>query len=69
MKHENSMLKRVLISTILGMILGIFCIIGQAQRGPSNPLPNATIYLISAWYKTKRCAECGAHMERSGSGE
>ena len=25
--------------------------------------------LISAWYKTKRCAECGAHMERSGSGE
>ena len=25
--------------------------------------------LISAWYKTKRSAECGAHMERSGSGE
>ncbi len=42
--------KRLLIAIGLGMILGIFCIIGQAQRLPDIPLPNRTIYLLHAWY-------------------
>ena len=32
------------------MVLGIFCIIGQSQRMPENPLPSGTIYLLHAWY-------------------
>lgn len=47
---EKSKIVRLLIATGLGIILGIFCIIGQSQRMPGEPLPNATIYLISAWY-------------------
>lgn len=46
----KNQLKRVLIATGVGTILGIFCIIGQSLRMPSNPMPNATIYLIAAWY-------------------
>ncbi len=47
MKYQT---KRILIATVTGGILGIFCILGQSQRMPENPLPNATIYLIGAWY-------------------
>ena len=47
LKHP---LKRVLFATLIGMVLGVLCILGQAQRGPENPLPNATIYLLHAWY-------------------
>ncbi|UYP44731.1 hypothetical protein NEF87_001016 [Candidatus Lokiarchaeum ossiferum] len=46
----KNQLKRVLIATGMGAILGIFCIIGQSQRMPLNPNPNATIYLLAAWY-------------------
>lgn len=46
----NKLLKRVGIATFLGAILGVFCILGQSQRMPANPLPNATVYLIAAWY-------------------
>ncbi|WP_371805314.1 hypothetical protein [Candidatus Lokiarchaeum ossiferum] len=46
----KNQLKRVLIATGMGAILGIFCIIGQSQRMPLNPMPNATIYLLAAWY-------------------
>ena len=48
MEHQKKL--RIGISTGLGMILGIFCIIGQYSRMPVNPLPNATIYLLGAWY-------------------
>ena len=46
----KNILKRVLIATGVGAFLGIFCILGQSQRMPTNPRPNATIYLIAAWY-------------------
>lgn len=39
-----------MVATGMGAILGIFCILGVSQRMPANPLPNATIYLIGAWY-------------------
>jgi len=41
---------RTLISTGLGVILGIFCILGVSQRLPVSPEPNASIYLLGAWY-------------------
>ena len=41
---------RVLISAGLGAILGVFCILGVRTRLPANPLPNASIYLLGAWY-------------------
>jgi hypothetical protein len=41
---------RILISALLGAILGIFCIIGVNQRLPVNPLPSPAIYLLGAWY-------------------
>ena len=50
MKPLSTLIKRLLIATGLGALLGIFCILGQAQRGPTTPLPNSTIYLLSAWY-------------------
>ena len=46
----NKLYKRLLISTGVGMVLGVFCIIGQSQRMPSDPLPSETIYLFHAWY-------------------
>ena len=41
---------RTLISTLLGAILGIFCIIGVNKRLPVNPVPNTAIFLTAAWY-------------------
>ncbi len=44
---------RTLISTGLGAILGVFCIIGVNQRLPPlplGPIPNASIFLLAAWY-------------------
>ena len=41
---------RTLISTGLGAILGIFCIIGVSQRLPDPALPSDAIYLLGAWY-------------------
>jgi hypothetical protein len=48
MDHQKKL--RIGIATGLGIILGIFCILGQSSRMPANPLPNATIYLLGAWY-------------------
>ena len=42
--------KRLSTATILGAILGIFCILGVSQRMPTSPVPNSTIYLVNAWY-------------------
>ncbi len=41
---------RTLISTGLGVVLGVICILGVRTRMPLNPEPNATIYLLGAWY-------------------
>ena len=46
---ENK-IKRLLIGTVMGAILGIFCIIGVSFRLPDPVYPNATVYLIGAWY-------------------
>ncbi len=46
----KTLYKRILVATGLGMILGVICVIGQAQRGPVDPLPNTVIYLLGAWY-------------------
>ncbi len=48
MDHHKKL--RIVIATGLGMILGLICILGQSLRMPENPLPNATIYLLGAWY-------------------
>ncbi len=48
MDHHKKL--RLGIATGLGMILGLICILGQNLRMPANPLPNATIYLLGAWY-------------------
>ena len=48
MEHHKKL--RIGLATGLGIILGIFCIIGQSTRMPEPPLPNATIYLLGAWY-------------------
>lgn len=41
--------KRLIIGIVMGIILGIFCIIGVSQRIPPS-IQNPTIYLIGAWY-------------------
>ncbi|MHA1675171.1 MAG: hypothetical protein ACTSYI_16285 [Promethearchaeota archaeon] len=48
MDHNKKL--RLGIATGLGMIFGLMCILGQNLRMPENPLPNATIYLLGAWY-------------------
>jgi len=42
--------KRLIVGTVIGAFLGIFCIIGVSLRLPNPVYPNATIYLIGAWY-------------------
>lgn len=42
--------KRLITGLILGMILGIFCIIGVSLRLPDPVYPNVVIYLMGAWY-------------------
>ena len=42
--------KRLIVGTVLGAILGIFCVIGVSLRLPDPVYPNATVYLIGAWY-------------------
>ena len=42
--------KRLIVGTVLGAILGIFCVIGVSLRLPNPVYPNATVYLIGAWY-------------------
>ena len=41
---------RLLISTGLGALFGVFCIIGVSQRSGWGPLPNDAVYLTGAWY-------------------
>ncbi|MBD3350872.1 MAG: hypothetical protein GF364_05240 [Candidatus Lokiarchaeota archaeon] len=41
--------KRLVVSTILGMILGVFCILGASQRIPGY-VTNNILYLSAAWY-------------------
>ncbi|MHA1518863.1 MAG: hypothetical protein ACTSRK_01645 [Promethearchaeota archaeon] len=48
MEHLKKL--RLGIATGLGMVLGLICVLGQSLRMPDNPLPNATIYLLAAWY-------------------
>lgn len=43
-------IKRLIVGTVLGAILGIFCVIGVSLRLPDPVYPNATVYLIGAWY-------------------
>ena len=42
--------KKLMVGTVMGAFLGIFCIIGVSLRLPNPVYPNATIYLIGAWY-------------------
>jgi len=42
--------KRLIIGIVMGAILGIFCIIGVSLRLPDPVYPNATVYLLGAWY-------------------
>lgn len=48
--HMKKIYLRTLISTLLGSLLGIFCILGVRMRMPPSPLPSASIYLLGAWY-------------------
>ncbi|TFH29726.1 MAG: hypothetical protein E4G98_03335 [Promethearchaeota archaeon] len=48
MEHQKKL--RIGIATGFGMLMGVLCVLGQSQRMPANPLPNATIYLLGAWY-------------------
>ena len=41
---------RLIITTALGAILGVFCILGVRTRMPTSPEPSAAIYLLGAWY-------------------
>jgi hypothetical protein len=43
--------KRVIVGIIMGMITGVFCVIGLSTRIPTEgALPNNTTYLIGGWY-------------------
>ena len=43
--------KRILISLAMGMVLGVFCILGLAGRIPAGgALPNNRIYLAGGWF-------------------
>lgn len=43
--------KRLGVATVMGMILGVFCILGLSQRIPADgALPSNTIYLLGGWY-------------------
>jgi hypothetical protein len=50
LKYMKKIFLRTLISTGLGGILGIICIIGVNQRLPANPLPSVSLFLLGAWY-------------------
>ena len=43
-------IKRLIVGTVMGAFLGVFCIIGVSLRLPDPVYPNATVYLIGAWY-------------------
>ncbi len=44
--------KRLMISIPLGMLMGVFCIIGLSQRIPVSGVdPSNLIYLLGAWYE------------------
>ena len=44
--------KRLMFSIPLGMLMGVFCIIGLSQRIPIGGVdPSNTIYLWGAWYE------------------
>ena len=44
--------KRLIFSIPLGMLMGVFCVIGLSQRIPAGGVdPSNTIYLWGAWYE------------------
>lgn len=44
-------MKRLLIGTLAGALLGVVCILGVAQRLPTAPVPSETGYLANAWFQ------------------